>query len=396
MPSDQSTWLISVPQGHDPQGNVQKLANKLTSQAKLPPRNIATITIPTFKTPCMQTGTLDSLIALSEDLPKQETFFTAAVAKAVETLRNLLNNDPSKLAQHILIDEKSVDAYVLGGWKWKDVRYDTQKSLRELVTLLNSEMTAIDNALKAKLNNYNLVKGSLTQMQRKKTGNLSVRSLAEIVSKDDFIQDSEYLETLLVAVPKSLIKEWNMSYERISQMVVPRTSTLISSDDEYTLFSVVIFKRVHDDFVQKCRDRKFIVRDFVYSEEEIARQQQELDVAGTTEKELWTELLGFARTNFSESFQILVHLKVIRLFVESVLRYGLPAEYVGLAIKPEPKTAKKVFGILQSQFAYLSPRSNPNQGGKDSTDEELAGEYQTLMDQDFFDFILYEVPWITS
>jgi len=31
------------------------------------------------------------------------------------------------------------------------------------------EMTAIDNALKAKLNNYNLVKGSLTQMQRKKT-----------------------------------------------------------------------------------------------------------------------------------------------------------------------------------------------------------------------------------
>jgi V-ATPase subunit C len=70
-----------------------------------------------------------------------------------------------------------------------------------------------------------------------------------------------------------------------------------------------------------------------------------------TEKELWvlalqscgrhdtewpffqTELLRLSRTNFSESFQILVHLKVVRLFVESVLRYGLPANYVGLAIK---------------------------------------------------------------
>ena len=77
---------------------------------------------------------------------------------------------------------------------------------------------SIDNALKSKLNNYNLVKGSLTQMQRKKTsvilfehysclmilsrGNLSVRSLADVVSKEDFIQDSEYMETLLVAVPK--------------------------------------------------------------------------------------------------------------------------------------------------------------------------------------------------
>jgi hypothetical protein len=46
-----------------------------------------------------------------------------------------------------------------------------------------------------------------------------------------------------------------------------------------------------------------------------------------------TELLRLSRTNFSESFQILVHLKVVRLFVESVLRYGLPANYVGLAIK---------------------------------------------------------------
>jgi V-type H+-transporting ATPase subunit C len=80
-------------------------------------------------------------------------------------------------------------------------------------------MTSIDNAMKAKLTNYNLVKGSLVQMQRKKTcvptslmpgwhilttsrGNLSLRSLVDVVSRDDFVQDSEYLETLMVAVPK--------------------------------------------------------------------------------------------------------------------------------------------------------------------------------------------------
>lgn len=34
------------------------------------------------------------------------------------------------------------------------------------------------------------------------SGNLSVRSLVDIVSKGDFIQDSEYLETILVAIPK--------------------------------------------------------------------------------------------------------------------------------------------------------------------------------------------------
>ena len=80
---------------------------------------------------------MESLIALSEDLPKLEGFFTTAVAKTVDTLRNLLNNDPVKLGQHILVDEKSVDSYLLNGWKWKEGRYDIQKSLRDLVDILN-------------------------------------------------------------------------------------------------------------------------------------------------------------------------------------------------------------------------------------------------------------------
>lgn len=54
-----------------------------------------------------------------------------------------------------------------------------------------------------------------------------------------------------------------------------------------------------------------------------------------------TELLRISRTNFSEAFQLLVHLKVLRLFVESVLRYGLPVNYIGLAIKVCASTYSK-------------------------------------------------------
>ena len=104
----------------------------------------------------------------------------------MDTLRNLLNNDPAKLVQHVLVNEQSVDDYILGGWKWNSGRYGVQRSLREMVDVLNKvcayitaagkgcsfapkEMASIDNVMKAKLNNYNLVKGSLVQMQRKKT-----------------------------------------------------------------------------------------------------------------------------------------------------------------------------------------------------------------------------------
>ncbi|KAJ7655056.1 hypothetical protein DFH06DRAFT_1201473 [Mycena polygramma] len=378
MPSDQSTWLIAVPQDGDSEGLLQEISPKLSQQSKS--NVVAPFAIPSFKT-----GTLDGLISLSEDLPKQESFFTATVAKTVDTLRNLLNNDPSKLNQHILVDEQTVDDYILKDWKWNEGRYGVQKGLREIVDALN----------KAKLTNYNLVKGSLVQMQRKKTGNLSIRSLVDVVSKEDFVQDSEYLETLLVAVPRANVKDWNSKYERLSSMVVPRSSASVASDDEYTLFSVVVFRKVHDDFLQKCRENKFIVRDFVYSEEEFAKQHEDLATADTTEKELWTELLRLSRTNFSESLQILVHLKVVRLFVESVLRYGLPANYTGIAVKPDSKSAKKTFGLLQTQFSYLRPRSNSNRAKSGRAEnEEFVGEYQTLMEQEFFDFVMFELPWI--
>jgi len=85
------------------------------------------------------------------------------------------------------------------------------------------------------------------------SGNLSMRSLADVVSASDFsgTNDSEYLETILVAVPKcvtssswrllclywptclltcrNITKEWEASYERLTQMVVPRSSTYVGS-----------------------------------------------------------------------------------------------------------------------------------------------------------------------
>lgn len=84
-----------------------------------------------------KTGTLESLVTLSEELPKHDTFFTATVAKTVDTLRNLLNNDPSKLAQHVLVNEQPVDSYILRGWSWNEGRYGVQRGIREMIDVLN-------------------------------------------------------------------------------------------------------------------------------------------------------------------------------------------------------------------------------------------------------------------
>jgi len=222
-----------------------------------------------------------------------------------------------------------------------------------------------------------------------------VRSLADVVSAEDFIQESEYMETMLVAVQKTAKKDFLAKYEKLVSMVVPRSANAITSDDEFILYTVVIFRRVHDDFIQKCRENKYMVRDFQFSEDRLDKEREQLQMADTTEKELWTELLRLSRTNFSEAFQLLVHLKIVRLFVESVLRYGLPSNYVGLVVKPNPQASNRTLSILQDHFKYLASRSTGGRGKTGSNDtEDFAGEYQTVLDQEFFNFVVFEVPWI--
>jgi len=57
MPSDQSTWLIAVPQDGDSEGILQELSSKLAHQSKSYSRsNIGQFHIPSFKVMRADTG----------------------------------------------------------------------------------------------------------------------------------------------------------------------------------------------------------------------------------------------------------------------------------------------------------------------------------------------------
>jgi V-type H+-transporting ATPase subunit C len=105
------------------------------------------------------------------------------------------------------------------------------------------DMAGIDAIQKQKQGNYNLVKGQLQTLQRKQTsvasfcvrdnrplrfsGNLATRDLSTVIDKDDVpaaLADSEYLDMIYVAVSKNSAKDWENKYERLTQMIVPRSS----------------------------------------------------------------------------------------------------------------------------------------------------------------------------
>ncbi|GAA6032216.1 hypothetical protein JCM8097_007130 [Rhodosporidiobolus ruineniae] len=421
MPSPSSLWLVTAPlESNAPQEQLDDLQLAL-GNGKL--GHATLVEFPDFKT-----GTLSSLLTLSESLAKQDPVVTSTLQKTVDQIRTLTSANAapgssssssassdraSPLSHHLVLDDgRPYLQYIFPDgtehgqatedrWQWNKAKYRTEsRSLAEVVDALMKEVASIENAQRNKGQQYGVVKGQLTQALRKKTGNLSMRSLADVVSASDFAatNQSEYLETILVAVPKNLVKEWENTYERLTQMVVPRSSTKLAEDDEFVLFSATIFRRVRDEFSQKAREKKFIVRDFTYDEEAIAKQRRELDSLVVEEKEMWADLLRLSRINFSELFQLLVHLKVVRAYVESVLRYGHPAAYFGAIVKPEAKQLPKLLTTLTS---FLVPAHAKGSGKKTSkggkaahqgTDDPTAlGEYASVMEGEYFDFVLFEI-----
>ncbi|GAA5851720.1 hypothetical protein JCM3766R1_005684, partial [Sporobolomyces carnicolor] len=139
----------------------------------------------------------------------------------------------------------------------------------------------------------------------------------------------------------------------------------------------------------------FLVRDFTYDEEAIEKGKRELDNLVSQEKQLWADLLRLSRINFSELFQLLVHLKVVRAYVESVLRYGLPASYFAAIVKPEPKQQTKLISVLSE---FLIPDHNKKRNKKDkkssnsnSNNDDAMGEYASVMEGEYHDFVVFEI-----
>ncbi|RKO89032.1 ATPase, V1 complex, subunit C [Blyttiomyces helicus] len=372
--------FISAPADPTKQDAVSKLNAKIASKAA----DFAEV-IP-FALPEFKVGTLDSLVVLSDDLAKLDTTTEGIAVKIAENMRSLLGNDIDQWKVNLTVNDKSIDSY-MRNYTWNTMKYRVDKSLREIADTIMTEVNQIDTLMKTKMANYSTVKAQLQGFQRKQTGNLAVRNIADVVKKEYFVLDSEYLQTVVVAVPKSLQSEWIASYEQLTQMVVPRSSQKIAEDDEYTLYTVTLFQRVLEDFAHKAREMKFTVRDFKWDAEAMSAQKKALAEAGATEKEQWTTLLRLCKANYGEVHSCWIHLKALRVFVESILRYGLPPDFQPMLIKPKPKQDRKVRDLLNAHYARLAGAAGSKAG-----DEALEENLQTLLgDKDYSPVVLFSI-----
>ena len=60
------------------------------------------------------------------------------------------------------------------------------------------------------------------------------------------------------------------------------------------------------------------------------------------------KVLNSAFYNFAELFQALMHLKIMRTYIDGVLRFGIPPKFYLGIIKPNPRQDQKIMQNLET------------------------------------------------
>ncbi|XP_047379520.1 V-type proton ATPase subunit C 2 isoform X4 [Sciurus carolinensis] len=371
-------WLISAPGDKE---NLQALErmNTVTSKSNLSYNT--KFAIPDFKV-----GTLDSLVGLSDELGKLDTFAESLIKRMAQSVVEVMEDSKGKVQENLLANGVDLTSFVTH-FEWDMAKYPAKQPLVNVVDTLAKQLAQIESDLKSRTAAYSALKATLENLEKKSTGNLFTRTLSDIVSKEDFVLDSEYLVTLLVIVPKPSYAQWRKTYESLSDMVVPRSTKLIAEDNEGGLFTVTLFRKVIDDFKIKAKENKFTVREFFYDEKEIKREREEMTRLLSDKKQQYGPLLRWLKVNFSEAFVAWIHIKALRVFVESVLRYGLPVNFQAVLLQPHKKSAtKRLREVLNSVFRHLDEVAAAS-----LLDASVEIPGLQLSNQDYFPYVYFHL-----
>ncbi|TDH72895.1 hypothetical protein CCR75_006676 [Bremia lactucae] len=399
-----SVWLVSVPN----EGNTTSETTFLSLKAETASNRHDYADCLRVELPSdLLVGTLDSLMALSDELNRVDMLIESVVRKIERQFHDLSKGD-----QVLTIDGVPVERY-LSFFSWDEAKHPHRRPLPEIVSIIQSSVGKIEEELKQLGSRYSEKKQQLVGLQRKKGGNLMVANLndvltPDVVSKSDFV-NTEYLQTMIVVVPKNLEEQWLQEYSQIGDQIaeygpkgsrgnvrgspiVPGSSRKLLEEGDCAIFTVTMLKGQYQsgfvdkegnfesgttvdyigDFKTRAKEKRFVVREFNYdptshasNEEAIAELEVEVD-------RLWSALLRWCKAHFGETFIAWMHIKMIRIFVESVLRYGLPINFVVAMYRPHPNKEKKLRAVLLKKYAHLQPAqfSGLEEGSSGSTQVE--------------------------
>jgi len=339
-----------------------------------------------FEVPSLTVGTLDTLMTLSDNLIKTDGVVEQTVRKIERTTAELFDRKSSELTVGGVPAQRYIQQFA-----WDSAKYPSRRPLKELVAMIAGGAAGIEEELKQLATSFADKQAALQEAKRKTGGNLMKADLNDLLDPETMsrvnIVDTEYLKTVFVAISKQAKDNFESTIESLGSdvvgfggpdwskdssklggpisfgnqvdrrkicgsPVVPGSFRLVKADTESILYAVTIlkgeyeagyyegnefhagtFKEFEPELAKACREKRFVLREFKWDPSQstksaMAREQLQVEVDG-----MKSALMRWCKTHFGDAFVAWMHIKAIRVFVESVLRYGLPVDFTSVLYK---------------------------------------------------------------
>jgi V-type H+-transporting ATPase subunit C len=376
-----------------------------------------------FEVPSLTVGTLDTLMTLSDDLGKTDSIVEGIVRRIEKTALDLSERKAVDLSVGGVPAPRYIQQFA-----WDSAKYPNRRPLKELVQLIAGGAVAVEEELKQLTHSFGDKQIALQDVKRRKGGNLIGGDLndilnAEIMSKVKVV-NSEHLKTLFIAVPKSNKEAFESSIEKLGNdlvgfggpdwtrdptklgepvnfgshvdrhkvrgsPVVPGSLQTVYTDEDSILFAVIILRGQYEagyyeggefqagskinfeqEFTKACRDKRFHVRDFEWDPSQASKSSMALEQLQVEVDGMKSALTRWCKNHYGDAFVAWMHIKVIRVFVESVLRYGLPVDFTSVLYKVHTGKEENLSRALDKEL------------GADEDDDMDEGE------EDYHDFVM--------
>jgi len=169
----------------------------------------------------------------------------------------------------------------------------------------------------------------------------------------------------------------------LCENVIPGSAKSLVAEDDFVLYRVVIFKKGEENMKKLFRQERFTVRQFKYDPEEVSAAKRRKKGLQEKRNKAWNAVLKWCKVYFERIFKMWIHVKALRCFVETILRYGLPPNFQVFLIEIKPKQLEKLRTSLKRLYANL----DSSLADEDTSHDTIVTSGMAGLSDDFYPYV---------
>lgn len=264
-------------------------------------------------------------------------------------------------------DSKPISDYVILR-DWDTNQNAVGDAIKKVYDTLATNVSESEETIRKHSADYTDAGNTIQSLRRRGEGSLLVKNLdelgsslthvtdlasyqASLASNNKIYVDTSNLKTVLIVVKKSIEADFKKTYD-LDSCVVPESLQELASDNEFVCCAVTIKAVNFDEFKNLAREKAWHVREFKYNPNLKQTLIQEAKAGVDGYLKAVKEYAVHLQSTFSHMTMTWMQIKLLRLFVEAKLLYGIqPNNFEAFLIKCSMKNVSKIHGELEKKFA---------------------------------------------